>query len=204
MNFKDRAKSWDNEATIKRSKIIAKKIVDVVGENKKYSVMEYGCATGLIGFNLCDKYKKITFMDSEEEMLNRVKEKNKSYKFLNISTTNIDLTKEEYSKEKFDIIYTSLKLHQIIDLEKIIKIFYNLLNEKGILFIIDLDTDDGSFHMDTKDFNGYNGFEHHYIENILKNSGFSNLKSETFFHGIRQVKEKAIPYSIFYTVGYKS
>lgn len=203
MDFKDRAKSWDNEATIKRSKIIAEKIIDIVGENKKDSVMEYGCATGLIGFNLCDKYKKITFMDSEEEMLNRVKEKNKSYKFLNVSTINIDLTKEEYEKEKFDIIYTSLTLHHIIDLEKIIKTFYNLLNENGILFIIDLDTDDGSFHMDTKDFNGYNGFEHQYIENILENVGFSNLKSETFFHGIRQVNEKSIPYSIFYTVGYK-
>lgn len=203
MDFKDRAKSWDNEATIKRSKIIAEKIIDIVGENKNSSVMEYGCATGLIGFNLCDKYKKITFMDSEEEMLNRVKEKNKSYKFLNVSTINIDLTKGEYEKEKFDIIYTSLTLHHIIDLEKIIKTFYNLLNKNGKLFIIDLDTDDGSFHMDTKDFNGYNGFEHQYIENILENVGFSNLKSETFFHGIRQVNEKLIPYSIFYTVGCK-
>lgn len=204
MNFKDRAKNYDNEATIKRSKIIAEKIIEIVGENKKSSVMEYGCATGLIGFNLCDKYKKITFMDSEEEMLNIIKEKNKNYKFINVSTKNINLIKEEYSKETFDIIYTSLTLHHIIDLKKIIKIFYNLLNENGILFIIDLDTDDGSFHMDTKDFNGYNGFEHQYIENILKNIGFSSLKSKTFFHGIRQVNEKEIPYSIFYTVGYKS
>ncbi len=63
-----------------------------------------------------------------------------------------------------------------------IKTFYSMLNKDGLLIIIDLDKEDGNFHMDTKDFSGHNGFEHKYIENILKHVGLLNIKSETFFY----------------------
>lgn len=203
MDFKNRAKSWDNQSRSDRSKIIADKIIELVGKNRNSSVMEYGCATGLIGFNICNAYKTLTLMDSEEEMINIVKEKIEDYKIDNVSAIKVDLVKDDYSEEKFDIIYTSLTLHHILDIGLIIQKFYNLLNEHGILCIIDLDTDDGSFHMDSKKFNGHNGFTHQEIEKILKNNGFFNIKSETFFHGTKQIRETDIPYSIFYSIGYK-
>ena len=111
---------------------------------------------------------------------------------------------ELYKKEKFDLIYTSLTLHHIIDTEKIIKKFYSLLNENGMLCIIDLDKEDGSFHINQKDFNGHNGFEHRYMENIFESVGFSNIESDTFYNGEKIYKEKTIPYSLFYTVGIKN
>lgn len=199
MSFKDRAKEWDNDKRIKRSKIIADKINDIIGKQQNFSIMEYGCATGLISFNLCKNFKKLTLMDSEDEMINTVKEKIITYKTSNVFANKVDLTKENYTQEKFNVIYTSLTLHHIKDIEDIIKKFYNLLNKNGILCIIELDKDDGSFHMNSKEFNGHNGFEHHYMENILKSTGFSNVKSETFFHDIKN----NIPYSLFYTIAYK-
>ena len=199
MCFTGRAKEWDNDKRIKRSKVIADKINDIIGKRENFSVMEYGCATGLIGFNLCSNFKKITLMDSEDEMINIVKEKVKTYKISNIFPIKIDLTKEIYTQEKFDVIYTSLTLHHIVDVKSIIEKLYNLLNKNGILCIIELDKDDGSFHMNSKGFNGHNGFEHQYIETILKNTGFSNIKSKTFFHDTKNNS----PYSLFYTVGNK-
>lgn len=204
MSFKGRAKNWDNDARIKRSEIVAKKIDEIVGDKRNSSIMEYGCATGLISLNLCNKFKKLTLMDSEEEMINIVKEKIEYYKISNVEPIKIDLTKEIFKKEKFDIIYTSMTLHHILDIEKMIKIFYNLLNKNGILCIIDLDKEDGSFHIDQKDFNGHNGFEHEYMENALRNAGFLNVKSETFFNGNKVYKEKVIPYSLFYAIGQHS
>lgn len=203
MSFKGRAKSWDNDRIIKRSEIIANKINELVGDKQNSSIMEYGCATGLISLNLCDKFKKLTLMDSEDEMINVVKEKIKFYKTSNILPIKIDLTKETYEEEKFDLIYTSLTLHHILDIENIVKKFYNLLNKDGILCIIELDKEDGSFHGDIKNFNGHNGFLHNEIENALRKVGFSNLKSETFFYGERTYDEKRIPYSVFYTIGEK-
>lgn len=203
MSFKGRAKSWDNETRIKRSEIIAKKIDEMVGDKKEASIMEYGCATGLIGFGLCDNYKKVTLIDAEEEMINVVEEKIEAYETTNVFPVKIDLTKETYIKEKFDIIYTSMTLHHILDTESIIKTFYELLNENGILCIVELDKEDGSFHSNEKNFNGHNGFEHKDMEDILKNVGFSNIKSETFYNGLKKYEDKEIPYSLFYTVGEK-
>jgi len=167
MDFKGRAKKWDNDAMIKRAEVVAEKISELIGNQKENSAMEYGCATGLISFNLVDKFKNITLMDSEEEMINVVKEKIDEYQTTNVVPINIDLENEIYTEEKFDIIYTSMTLHHILDTENIIKIFYNLLNKNGILCVVDLDKEDGSFHINEKDFNGHNGFEHNYIENAF-------------------------------------
>ena len=142
-------------------------------------------------------------MDSEKEMIKIVKEKLDKSKKSNVFPIQIDLMDRAYKGEKFDLIYTSLTLHHILDIEKIIKIFYDLLNENGMLCIIDLDKEDGSFHINQKDFNGHNGFEHRYMENIFESVGFSNIKSDTFYSGEKIYKEKNIPYSLFYTVGYK-
>jgi len=203
MGFKGRAQNWDSDSRIKRAEVVAEKINEIVGDKKDISVMEYGCATGLISFNLCDKFRKLTLMDSEEEMLDVVKEKIETYQTSNIFPVLIDLTQESYTQEKFDLIFTSMTLHHILDIENIIKIFYDLLNENGILCIIDLDKEDGSFHINEKNFKGHNGFEHREIEDTLKSVGFSNIKSETFFQGQKVYEEKKISYSMFYAVGQK-
>lgn len=203
MSFKGRAKDWDSEDRIKRAEIVAKKIKELVGNQEDSSMMDYGCATGLISFNLVNDFKKLTLMDSEEEMIGVVKEKIEDYKTSNVFPVQIDLTKEVYEKEKFDVIFTSMALHHIMDIESIMKTFYKLLNEKGILCIIELDKEDGSFHINEKNFKGHNGFEHEYMEKVFKNIGFSNVKTETFFYGQKKYKERNIPYSMFYTIGKK-
>lgn len=203
MSFKGRAKHWDNESRIKRSKMVAEKISEIIRNEKYNSIMEYGCATGLIGLNLCDKFKKVTLMDSETEMIEIVKEKVNKYEKNNIFPIQIDLMNELYKEEKFDFIYTCLTLHHILDTEKIIKVFYDLLNENGMLYIIDLDKEDGSFHINQKDFNGHNGFEQKYMENIFQSVGFLSINSATFYNGEKIYKENIIPYSLFYTVGFK-
>ncbi len=203
MDFKGRAKNWDNDTMIKRAEVVSKKIKEIVGNQKDTSIMEYGCATGLISFNLLDNFKKITLMDSEEEMINVVKEKIDVYNTSNVFPIKIDLTKEEYVGEKFDIIYTSMALHHIMDTEEIVKTFYKMLNKNGILCVVELDKEDGSFHINEKDFDGHNGFEHEAMEKWFTNAGFSNIKSETFFYGKKLYQEKIIPYSMFYTIGKK-
>ena len=57
--------------------------------------------------------------------------------------------------------------------------------------------------MNEKQFNGHNGFEQKYMQEILKNSGFSNIISATFFHGEKTYQEKRIPYSLFFAIGNK-
>ena len=204
MDFKGRAKKWDSEIMIKRSEAVAQELDNILGNRyKNTSVMEYGCATGLISFNFINKFKKITLMDSEDEMLDVVREKIRYYKTKNIFPINIDLTKEEYNDEKFDIIYTSMTLHHIKDTKDIVNKFYNLLNENGILCVMELDKEDGRFHMNEIDFDGHNGFEHDEMEDAFEKAGFNNIRSETFYQDKKIYKDIVIPYSMFYTIGKK-
>ena len=204
MDFKGRAQNWDSESMIKRSKAVAQEINNILGdEHKDSSVMEYGCATGLISFNLIDKFKKITLMDSENEMLDIVREKIDYYNTKNVYPININLVNDDYTEEKFDIIYTSMALHHIKDTQDIVNKFYNLLNENGILCVIELDKEDGKFHMNEINFDGHNGFEHDVMESTFKNAGFNNINSKTFFQDKKIYKDIVIPYSMFYTIGKK-
>ena len=204
MDFKGRAKKWDSESMIKRSEAVAQELDNILGNRyENASVMEYGCATGLISFNFINKFKKITLMDSEDEMLDVVREKIRYYKTKNIFPINIDLTKEEYNDEKFDIIYTSMTLHHIKDTKDIVNKFYNLLNENGILCVMELDKEDGRFHMNEIDFDGHNGFEHDEMEDAFEKAGFNNIRSETFYQDKKIYKDIVIPYSMFYTIGKK-
>ena len=99
MSFESRAKERDNNSRIERSKVVADKINEIIGNEEYNSVMEYGCATGLISFNLCDKFKKITLMDSEKEMINIVKQKVEKYRNENIFPVQIDLMNELYKQD---------------------------------------------------------------------------------------------------------
>lgn len=203
MNYQDRIKELETDDIIKRSKIVANKINNLIEKQKNISVMEYGCGTGLIGFDLCSECNKMVLIDSNEEMINIIKEKIKLFKINNVTPIQLDLTKEPYKKEKFDLIFISLTLHHIIDIEDIIKKFYNLLNDNGSLCIIDLDKEDGSFHSNQVDFKGHNGFEHEEIKNVLNKTGFSNIQIETFLYDEKKYKEKTIPYSLFCAIAQK-
>ena len=78
-----------------------------------------------------------------------------------------------------------------------------MLNENGILCVIELDKEDGKFHMNEINFDGHNGFEHDVMESTFKNAGFNNINSKTFFQDKKIYKDIVIPYSMFYTIGKK-
>lgn len=68
MSFNDYAKTWDTDERINRAKIIAQEISNSIEFGKNYSAMEFGCGTGLISFNLHDKFEGITLVDSSKGM----------------------------------------------------------------------------------------------------------------------------------------
>ena len=69
MSFDDYARTWDTERRINRAKIVADKIADSVDIDRNYSAMEFGCGTGLVSFNLYDKFKRITLIDTSKGMI---------------------------------------------------------------------------------------------------------------------------------------
>jgi len=196
-DFDNYAKTWDTDKRINRAKIIADEISNLIETDKNYSAMEFGCGTGLVSFNLNDKFKKITLIDSSKEMINVLNSKITKYKVDNMITYYLDISDENSLDMKFDIIYNSMVLHHIYDTEAIINKFYELLNDDGYLYIVDLDEEDGSFHKKYPEFDGHNGFNQEKLRNILNTAGFNEVESNTFFYDEKIIEGQKINYSLF-------
>lgn len=198
MNFDEQARNWDTDKRINRAKVIAAEIGKAVGtEHNNLTAMEFGCGTGLISFNLCDRFSSVTLIDSSHGMTDILNEKLQKNNIANMSVKCLDLTSEETIDETFDVIYTSMVLHHIKDTAAIIKRFHDLLNDNGYLCIVDLDKDDGSFHKREIGFDGHNGFDQQELKSILAVSGFEGIESKTFYYDEKIVDGQNVNYSLF-------
>lgn len=193
-----RALTWDNDpAKVERAKRVAEVMKKNICLTKDMTAFEYGCGTGLLSFNLYPYLKCINLADSSEGMLSVLNEKIAKYSITNMITSNIDLTKQTDVFQSYDLIYTLMTLHHIIDVDNILNIFHEMLNQSGYLFIADLDEEDGSFHGDG--FKGHNGFNKVDLEEKLKSIGFEIRHYEICFEVIRNFKT----FSLFVMIAQK-
>lgn len=197
MSFDNYAKTWDTEKRINRAKAIANEISSSIDINENHSAMEFGCGTGLVSFNLYNRFKTITLIDSSKGMIDILNSKIDAYKVNNMFPYLLNMSNENYLDLKFDVIYNSMVLHHIQDIEAIIKSFYELLNKDGYLCIVDLDKEDGSFHKNYPDFDGHNGFDQNELKSILVGAGFKDIEANTFYYDKKIIEGEEINYSLF-------
>lgn len=203
MRFDAAAGNWDTRKRSNRAAVVADEIRAATRTKVGASVMEYGCGTGLVSLNLADHFGHITLMDSSSGMLDVLTQKIQRSGHIHMHPVAIDLTKDAYTAGTFDVIYTSMVLHHIRNIEHIIQSFYSLLNPGGTVCIVDLDEDDGRFHSREPEFDGYHGFSHDVMTAMLAASGFEHISIETFFMDTKEINDKVLPYSLFCALGTK-
>ncbi|WP_238885271.1 class I SAM-dependent methyltransferase [Clostridium sp. YIM B02551] len=197
MSFDEYARNWDTDIRIKRAKVISNEIIKSLDIKEGLRAMEFGCGTGLISFNIYDKFKNVILVDSSQGMIDIVKDKIIRYEVTNMIPYKIDILNEEFELKNFDVIFSSMVLHHVEDISKITKKFYELLNTLGTLCIIDLDKEDGSFHRNEPHFKGHNGFDQEELKNILIKIGFRDVEIKTFYRDKKVIDDKEFGYSLF-------
>lgn len=204
MNFDTKAITWDDEKRTIRAKLIAEEINKAIEIKKQFNALEFGCGTGLVSFNLCDKFQNITLVDTSKGMIDILNSKIEKYKINNMKAYQIDINNEQMLPENnYDLIYTSMALHHIIDTETTLKSLYSLLKVDGHLCIIDLDEEDGSFHSEDKDFNGHDGFNQNTLMSLMVKMGFKEVAGNTFYEDEKIIDSKKVKYSLFLMTGKK-
>lgn len=204
MNFDIESITWDDERRKNRAKLIAEEINKSIQIKKQYTALEFGCGTGLISFCLNDKFEMITLVDVSKGMVDVLNSKIETFKINNMKAYQIDINENNILPEhRYDVIYTSMALHHIIDTETTIKNLYRLLKKDGYLCIIDLDEEDGSFHKEEKDFNGHNGFNQNDLKSLLLKTRFKEVDVNTFYEDEKLVADIKVKYSLFLMVGKK-
>jgi 2-polyprenyl-3-methyl-5-hydroxy-6-metoxy-1,4-benzoquinol methylase len=178
--FDLKAAGWDqNKMHWERSEAIADEIKRQVPLNREMSALEYGAGTGMASFLLKDELKNIILMDNSTEMVKVMKEKIRKSKVSNMKALNFDLEKNDYRKEKFDLIFTQMVLHHVDDVGKIINRFSKLLKPRGYLVIADLYSEDGSFH--GEGFEGHKGFDIEELSELVRHNGFIAVSHKQCF-----------------------
>jgi len=111
-------------------------------------------------------------------------------------------TDEDFS-EKVDILYSSMVLHHIKDINYILAKFYNMLENNGYLVLVDLDKEDGRFHLNYPDYDGHKGFDQAQLKMTLEEIGFRDVSSYTFYQDVKRINDEEIHYSLFIMIARK-
>jgi tRNA (cmo5U34)-methyltransferase len=187
-DFNQKAAEWDmNPMHWDRSEAIANEIRKIIPLNNSMTALEYGAGTGITSFLLKDDLKEITLMDNSQEMVKVMIEKIERSGVKNLKALMFDLENSNYTAKKFDLIFTQMVLHHIMDTETIINRFGKLLNPGGYLAIADLYAEDGSFH--GEGFIGHNVFSIEYLTEFFRKNHFKNISHKTCFIIDRKITE---------------
>lgn len=199
-HFDQQAKEWDNDPKkTERAITIAKEIIDFIQPNKTMDAFEFGSGTGLLSYQLKDFFKTITLADTSEGMIKVLQEKIANENINNFKPLLVDLLKENavINSNEFDVIYTLMTLHHILEIDKILPIFHMMLKPGGYLCIADLVKEDGSFHTNVPGFDGHNGFDREKLSSVLANHEFKVVLNETTFEIEKEFDKKVRKYPVF-------
>ncbi|MBN2385730.1 MAG: class I SAM-dependent methyltransferase [Anaerolineales bacterium] len=200
VDFDLRARDWDCDPQKRaRAKAVAAAIRTRIPLGRQMAALEYGCGTGLLSFALQADLGSITLADSSAGMLAVLAEKVALHAVANMRPLQLDLSVDPLPELRFDLVYSLMTLHHILDPAAILGKFYSLLRRPGFLCIADLDREDGSFHADPG-FAGHNGFDRKGLRRLLRRSGFARIHFDNCF----EMMKNGRVYSLFLAVAEKA
>jgi 2-polyprenyl-3-methyl-5-hydroxy-6-metoxy-1,4-benzoquinol methylase len=198
--FDRAAAEWDGKS---RRVLLAEKIAAAILElplSDKMSGMEYGCGTGLVGIAIAPSLKSLTAVDTSRGMLAELQKKVDEGAISNIQTLYCDLSSDAYRK-KHDLIFCVMTLHHIENAQGLLQHFTELLNPGGYLAIVDLVTEDGSFHKASAEGIHHYGFDPGELATLLEDLGMEELKDRVIHSIVKE--ENNTTYPVFLLAGRK-
>lgn len=202
--FDEKAATWDEDPSrVARAETIGSIIKERINLSEVNSALEYGSGTGLLSQAMKDELKDVVLMDESEEMTRVAKAKFRDLQLEHFKPVLFNLMKEKLPNDRFDLIYILLTLHHVNDYERLLDKFSSLLNPGGHLAIIDLETEDGSFH--EGEFFGHKGFDKCILKGKLEEVGMT-AKSYEVCYEIEKVDEAGNKrlYPLFLMIAQKS
>ena len=200
--FDQKAAQWDAKLIrVERAQAVADGIKATVPLSPSMSALEYGCGTGLVSFALRSELGHITLADSSIGMLTVLRDKIAANNIQNMTPLQLDLLTDPLPAERYQLIYTLMTLHHIADIDKMLRAFYELLDNSGYLCIADLDKEDGTFHED--EFHGHLGFDREELGARVIQAGFQTINFSTIFHMRKEFNGISKDFPLFLMVARK-
>lgn len=189
--FDEAAKTWDKKQTsIESSNACVENLKKHIILQENATILDYGCGTGFISFNLSTNKNTILGMDFSKGMVDRFNEKAKDLNFSNIKAIKHNMNTDEIVKNNFNLFISSMTMHHIKDTKMFAKKAYDCLVKGGYICINDLEEEDGTFHKKhNNDGVEHFGYKIKDVINIFEEVGFKTISCDTVYIHERNDKE---------------
>jgi len=159
MLFDAKAAEWDaNPARVALARAVVESIRAAVPLRPDVRVLDFGAGTGLVSLGLLPFVGEVTAMDASAGMLDMLHKKVDALGAKNFHLLRGDVTHAFLPSGHFDLIVSSMTLHHLPDVPRVLRRLRPALRDNGWIALADLDAEDGSFHAD-KTGVFHNGFD---------------------------------------------
>lgn len=184
--FDDKAANWDDDpAKVERARVVAEAIRTAVPASPDTRVLDFGAGTGLLSEQLAGHVGALTLVDPSAGMREVSAAKVASGRLPGSTRVwDVDLTTDTATVETFDLVVTLMTLHHVPDVPRVLGAFAGVLEPGGRVALVDLVTEDGSFH--GEGFEGHHGFDPQELAGQLAGLGFTDVEVRDDIHGVEK------------------
>jgi ubiquinone/menaquinone biosynthesis C-methylase UbiE len=156
---------------------VAEAIEEAVTLTPRMNALDVGGGTGRLSILLSDRVGSVVVTDPSAGMVHVARERIQAAGLSDrLRAVQVDLTTDPLDGA-YDVVWSSLALHHVQDLEGLLRFMAELLVNGGRLAIADLDEDrDSAFHADKVDFDGHHGFDRQRLAEQLADAGFAEVR----------------------------
>ena len=180
-HFDERAATWDDDpAKVERATSVAAVIADTIDIAPGTSLLEVGAGTGLVATALRPHVGTVTLSDPSVGMRTVMlgKSADSEHPLAGARVVDVDLADQSTTipavADRFDLVVAVLVLHHVPDIDHALATLVNHAADGGHVAVVDLETEDGSFH--DSDFDGHHGFDPSDIGGRLTRLGLVDLQ----------------------------
>lgn len=170
------ASSWDDDPLkVERARVVVHEIRRRFVLPRSPRILEVGAGTGLVSQHLASLGGELVLMEPSAGMQRVIEKKVAAGLLPEHSRTWVEpLGERSPSGQRFDLVVSVMVMHHMPDVPTALSHMREYLADNGRLVIIDLETEDGSFH--SAGFSGHHGFDCSNFGRLLESAGMTDIQ----------------------------
>jgi cyclopropane fatty-acyl-phospholipid synthase-like methyltransferase len=161
--------------------IFHQKIDELITINPEMRILDFGCGTGLLGFQFIPKVKKVAFLDVCPEMIDVVNQTIKDKQIGNAEVFLNDI--REISVDPFDLVLALFSFHHVVEQKETLVSIFEKIKQDGKIIICEVKPPLNHENHNNKENNEKIVLPPHMIGeknimDLLKEIGFVNVRIE--------------------------
>lgn len=169
-HFTQAAEDFENSPTSRQLATLIDKISPLLALDKSQHWLDFGAGTGVLSVPLSAHVGQVTALDTSAAMLAKLAEKNVP----NITPLEHDIF--DGLSGAYHGVISSMTLHHVADIPQLLSCMHQCLEADGQLALIDLYSEDGSFHGDNQTKGVVHwGFDPQEVLEAAAKAGFKDL-----------------------------